>query len=101
MDGSQLTVSALDLYTCLGTASAPVLIDVRRHDSFLADDRLIIGAYHRAPADVEHWRTELPAEKRKRSARCSRAFRLLTLLFWKSNDVSLFAGDTICRAHHR
>ena len=63
MDGSQLTVSALDLYTCLGTASAPVLIDVRRHDSFLADDRLIIGAYHRAPADVEHWRTELPADR--------------------------------------
>ena len=63
MDGSQLTVSPLDLYTRLGTASAPVLIDVRRHDSFLADDRLIIGAYHRAPADVEHWRTELPADR--------------------------------------
>jgi Fe-Mn family superoxide dismutase len=62
MDGSQLTVSPPDLYARLGTASAPVLIDVRRHDSFLADDQLIIGAYHRAPADVEHWRTELPAD---------------------------------------
>ena len=61
MNGSQLTVSLPDLYTRLGTASAPVLIDVRSHDSFLADDRLIIGAYHRAPADVEYWRTELPA----------------------------------------
>jgi rhodanese-related sulfurtransferase len=61
MDGSRLTVSSPDLYASLGTTSAPVLIDVRRHDSFLADDQLIIGAYHRAPADVEHWRTELPA----------------------------------------
>ena len=63
MNGSQLTVSPPDLYTRLGTASAPVLIDVRSHDSFLADDRLIIGAYHRAPADVEHWRIELPADR--------------------------------------
>jgi rhodanese-related sulfurtransferase len=60
MGGSRLTVSSSDLYASLGTASAPVLIDVRRHDSFLADDQLIIGAYHHAPADVEHWRTELP-----------------------------------------
>jgi rhodanese-related sulfurtransferase len=60
MDESQLTVSSSELYSRLGTASAPVLIDVRRHDPFLADDRLIIGAYHRGPADVEHWRTELP-----------------------------------------
>jgi rhodanese-related sulfurtransferase len=54
-------VSAVELYARLGTASAPVLIDVRRHDSFINDDKLIIGAFHRLPADVEHWRTELSA----------------------------------------
>ena len=63
MDGSQVFFSPPDLYACLGTASAPVLIDVRRHDAFLADDRLIIGAFHRAPADVERWRTELPTDR--------------------------------------
>jgi rhodanese-related sulfurtransferase len=56
----EAVLSPTDLYRQLGTAFAPVLIDVRQHDSFLADDRLIIGAYHRAPSDVEHWRTELP-----------------------------------------
>jgi rhodanese-related sulfurtransferase len=61
MDGSRPAISSPDLYARLGTASAPVLIDVRRHDAFLGDDRLIIGAYHRAPTDVEHWRTEPPA----------------------------------------
>jgi rhodanese-related sulfurtransferase len=53
-------VSAGELYARLGTASAPVLIDVHRHDTFISDDRVIIGALHRLPADVEHWRTELP-----------------------------------------
>jgi rhodanese-related sulfurtransferase len=61
MDGNPLSISPIDLYGRLATASAPVLIDVRRDDSFVADDRLIIGAFHRAPADVEHWREELPA----------------------------------------
>src|SRR5436305_5479918 len=60
MNGTRLTVSSSELYASLGTASAPVLIDVRRHESFLADDQLIIGAYHRVPADVEYWRTQLP-----------------------------------------
>ena len=61
MDVKPLPVAPSELYGRLGTASAPVLIDVRRHDSFIADDRLIIGAYHRAPADVDHWWQELPA----------------------------------------
>ena len=61
MDGAALSISPSDLYRHLGTAAAPVLIDVRRHDSFIADDRLIIGGFRRAPADVEHWREQLPA----------------------------------------
>jgi rhodanese-related sulfurtransferase len=61
MDGNALAVSSNDLYARLGTASAPLLIDVRRPDAFNSDDRLIIGALHRSPADVARWQGELPA----------------------------------------
>jgi hypothetical protein len=44
MDGTLLSVSAAELYAHLGTASAPMLVDVRRQDAFDADDRMIIGA---------------------------------------------------------
>ena len=59
MDGPS-PISPIDLYARLGAASAPVLIDVRREDSFSTDDRLIIGAFHRPPEGVERWRKELP-----------------------------------------
>ena len=61
MDGSAPPVTANDLYAQLGTAAAPLLIDVRRQDAFNADDRLIIGASRRPPDDVAHWRDQLPA----------------------------------------
>jgi rhodanese-related sulfurtransferase len=60
MDGNLLSVAPTDLYAHLGTASAPLLVDVRDEDSFGADDRLIIGAFHRPPGEVEHWIKELP-----------------------------------------
>jgi rhodanese-related sulfurtransferase len=63
MDRATLSISPSELYQRLGTASAPVLIDVRRHESFSADDQLIVGAFHRAPADVQYWRTDLPASR--------------------------------------
>ena len=47
MNETPLPVSAGELYARLGTASAPVLIDVRRHDSYINDDKLIIGAYEK------------------------------------------------------
>ena len=52
MDGTAPPVSPDDLYAQLGTAAAPLLIDVRRQDAFNADDRLIIGAARRPPDDV-------------------------------------------------
>ena len=61
MDERPIPISPSDLYGRLGTASAPVLLDVRRQEAFFADDRLIVGAIHRALADVEHWRLDLPA----------------------------------------
>jgi len=49
MDGTLLSISAAELYSHLGTASAPILVDVRRQDAYDADDRQIIGAVHHAP----------------------------------------------------
>jgi rhodanese-related sulfurtransferase len=60
MDGPPLPVSPHDLCARLGTASAPILIDVRRQDAFSADDELIVGAFHRPPDDVERWAKDLP-----------------------------------------
>src|SRR5262249_14844076 len=61
MDEKPRSISPEKLYARLGAASAPVLIDVRRAHAFNADDRLVIGAFHRAPEDVAHWRKNLPA----------------------------------------
>jgi hypothetical protein len=44
MDGYGLPLSSDDLYARLGTAHAPLLIDVRQRESFDADGRLIIGS---------------------------------------------------------
>jgi rhodanese-related sulfurtransferase len=58
MDG--ISISPKELYTRLGTASAPLLVDVRHQDAFSADDRLIVGAFHAAPEQGERWQQELP-----------------------------------------
>jgi len=63
MDGNPTPISSNDLYTRLGTASAPLLVDVRRQDSFDADDRLIVGACRVAPEDVDSWRKDLPNDR--------------------------------------
>src|SRR5262249_37158043 len=52
MDGN---LSAAELYAHLGTALAPMLVDVRRQDAFDADDRQIIGALRHAPGEVDRW----------------------------------------------
>ena len=70
MDGNVHPVSPSELYGRLGTASAPSLVDVRRDEAFNKDDKLIIGAYHRAPEDVNRWLSELPT-KRPVVAYCS------------------------------
>lgn len=52
-----------DLYRQIGTAAAPLVIDVRRRDAFDADDGLIVGAVRRLPEDVERWRRDLPPDR--------------------------------------
>ena len=44
MDVNALPVSPEDLYARLGTAKAPLLIDVRRREAFDSGPLLIIGA---------------------------------------------------------
>jgi len=61
MDGTRSSISPRDLYERLGTAQAPILIDVRKPADFAASDRCIVAAFHRAPDDIARWSKELPA----------------------------------------
>jgi len=55
-------VSSNELYARLGTAAAPVLLDVRRDEAFSKDNGLIIGAFHRSPDKVEPWSSYLASD---------------------------------------
>jgi rhodanese-related sulfurtransferase len=58
------SVSSQELYACLGTAAAPVLVDVRRAEAFGADGAVIIGAMHQPPESVPDWCADLPKNRR-------------------------------------
>ena len=47
------SISPSDLYARLGTASAPIVVDVRRPADFAKAGELIVSAFHRAPDEVE------------------------------------------------
>jgi rhodanese-related sulfurtransferase len=70
MDGN-LSVSPSALYARLGTSMAPIVLDVRRNDAFEDDDKLVVGAFRRAPEEVSLWSNELPTD-RPIIAYCSR-----------------------------
>ena len=59
MDRNPRSISPTDLYADLGTASAPLVIDVRGHEAFAVADRLVVGAVRRAPGDMSLWQPEL------------------------------------------
>ena len=59
MDEGRFSISAQALYHRLGTAAAPLVIDVRRAAAFDADDRMLIAAVRREPGDVGHWGKDL------------------------------------------
>ena len=62
MDGqSPPSTSPRDLYGAIGTGAAPLIFDVRRGAAFDADDRMLVGALHRAPDEVGQWLHEVPA----------------------------------------
>ena len=85
MDESKPSISPHDLYARLGTATAPIVVDVRHPSAFASADRLIVGAVYQAPDQVERWRSSLPpgrrrgrllrAWARRQPRRCRRAAR--------------------------
>ena len=60
MDEGRFSVSAASLYGRIGTAAAPVLIDVRRRPTFDDDEWMIAGAIRRPPDTVAEWGPALP-----------------------------------------
>jgi rhodanese-related sulfurtransferase len=52
---SLFSISPSDLLPRLGTAQAPVLLDVRRDAAFEASTHMIAGAQRCPPQDVEAW----------------------------------------------
>ena len=60
MDEGRFSVSAASLYARLGTAAAPIVVDVRRRPAFEADEWMIAGAIRRPPDTVSEWGVALP-----------------------------------------
>ena len=63
MAGTQPSIDPPELYDMLGTAAAPIIVDLRSYDDLTAIDRLIPGAIHRSSDDVEQWWRELPSAR--------------------------------------
>lgn len=86
MDGTLLSVSAPELYAHLGTAAAPMLVDVRRQDTFDADDRQIISAVRHAPGEIDRWLRDLSFD------------RIVVAYCGNGGDVSQGVTQTLCAA---
>ena len=54
------SISPVDLYARLGTATAPTVVDVRRPADFAKSGELIVSAFHRDPDEVKEWEEDLP-----------------------------------------
>lgn len=63
MDGSQPSILATELCELVGTAAAPIIVDLRSDADLTAIDRLIPGAMRCPDNDVERWWRELPSRR--------------------------------------
>ncbi len=63
MDGTPNSILADDLYARLGTASAPIVLDVRRRDALSAHERVIVSAVPCDVASERPWLDDIPAAK--------------------------------------
>jgi rhodanese-related sulfurtransferase len=63
MDRTAPSISASELYTRIGVGSAAALLDLRSDRDFRTDNRLIVGAVHRSPADVGRWSKDLSQDR--------------------------------------
>lgn len=94
MDGP--SISPRQLYTHLGTAAAPLVIDVRRAEAFGADDSMIIGALRRVPEDVAAWGAKLP-KGRDVAVYCVHGKEVSQGVAKTLNEAGI--GDAIVRAY--
>lgn len=63
MDTATSFISATQLFKTLGSAAAPLLLDVRSPPAFQADSRMLASATWRDPATVTDWRKYLPVHR--------------------------------------
>jgi rhodanese-related sulfurtransferase len=63
MDTATSFISIPQLFKTLGSAAAPLLLDVRALPAFQADSRMLAGATWRNPATVADWRKYLPVHR--------------------------------------
>src|SRR5215208_1982055 len=63
MDEGRFSISARDLYRQIGTAAAPLVIDVRRSGAFDDDDRMLVSDVRREPAEVGEWCRKLCSDQ--------------------------------------
>jgi rhodanese-related sulfurtransferase len=63
MDTATSFISATQLLKTLGSAGAPLLLDVRAQPAFQADSRMLASATWRDPAAVADWRKYLPVHR--------------------------------------
>lgn len=63
MDTATSFISIAQLFQTLGSAAAPLLVDVRALPAFQADSRMLAGATWRDPAAVADWRKYLPVHR--------------------------------------
>ena len=61
MDRDRTSISPSQLYDRLGTARAPIVLDVRRAADIAPADRPIVSARRRDPDEVARWGRDLPA----------------------------------------
>ncbi|MDE2512879.1 MAG: chromate resistance protein, partial [Alphaproteobacteria bacterium] len=64
MDGTRGRILPEELYRLIGSAAAPVVIDVRRRDDFDADGAQIVSAIRRLPDQIDQWRHGIPKDRR-------------------------------------
>jgi rhodanese-related sulfurtransferase len=63
MDENQSSISRVQLYATIGSAAAPMVLDVRREEDLESPNRLIASACRRSPEGVEEWARDLPRDR--------------------------------------
>lgn len=63
MDGIRGRIPPEELYGLIGSATAPIVIDVRQREDFDADDAQIVGAIRRLPDQIDRWRHGIPKDR--------------------------------------